>query len=203
MPEYRIRVDEVPGFDRLALERYLEKYADQHLLVRHELPSNIHYHIWIDTKYADSTIRMMITSKMPYLKGNGGHSVQACDPARRDEYLQYMFNRKQGNRAYFVSEKGFPNWEEYKERAEKATEEFLTKKGSFTKNDCVEAILAEGKEYTIDELFDRVISLTRKHKVVFSVNAIRDIIVYAGYNGGDRDCRGTVKGSVLRIFSFT
>lgn len=201
MPEYRCRVDEVKDFKMEDLERYLTRYAVKHLLVRHELPNNVHYHFWMETEKADVTIRMNITRYMPYCKGNGGHSIQSCEPERRAGYLQYLFNRKKQNRSYFISESGVPEWEEYKRLADEATAEYIeNKKSTFTKFDCIETLLALDIEHNVDDLFDHVMTLTKKHKVVFSANAIRDIIIAVGHHSGDRQTRIYAREAVLRFF---
>lgn len=201
MPEYRCRVDEVKDFRMEDLERYITRYAVKHLLVRHELPDNVHYHFWMETANADVTIRMNITKYMPYVKGNGGHCIQTCDPERRDEYLQYLFNRKKMNRAYFVSENGIPNWEHYKTLADAATAEYVeNKKSTFSKFDCIQTLLALNVEHDVDGIFDHVMELTKKHRVVFSANAIRDIIIAVGHHSGNRETRVYARESVLRFF---
>jgi len=203
MAEYRIRVDHVDQFSMLDLDRYLCKYATAYLLVRHEpKKTNVHYHIWLETKYADVTVRMMLTKHMPYLKGNAGHSVQACDPLRRGEYLQYLFNRKEGNLATYVKEQGVPNWEEYQRLSNEATVEYIKTKKVFSKNDCIEHILClkHHNWETEGDVFDMVMKLSRERKTVFSINAIRDIIIAVGYHDGTQALRSTVKDAVLKVF---
>jgi len=202
MPQYRVRVDAPAQFDLEHLNRYLNKYATSYLLVRHEpVNPNIHYHIWMETAYADSTIRLMLTNIMPYLKGNGGHSIQQCDPLRTGEYKQYLFNRKQGNRSFFISQVGVDDWEDYQRKSNEATEEFLSTKKSYTKNDCIEDLIAMKSDWSDpNEIFEVVMSFSRKKKTVFSINAIRDVIIAVGYNSGTQACRETVRSSVLKVF---
>lgn len=202
MLEFRLRFDEKPGFSMVDLERYLTKYAVHYLLVRHEpRTDNVHYHAWISTEYADSTVRMMLTKHMPYLKGNEGHSVQACDPPRRDEYLQYLFNRKNGNLSAFVKEVGVPDWDRFRILANESTIEYIKSKKVFSKNDCVEHLLAIEKEWTSEEeLFKVVMQVSRQRKTVFSINAIRDIMVTVGYHNGTQQTRATMENAVLKIF---
>jgi len=202
MTEYRLRLDKVPTFCMVDLDRYLTKYATEYLLVRHEpKKDNVHYHAWIRTTFADSTIRLMLTKHMPYLKGNKGHSVQACDPIRRDEFLQYLFNRKHGNLATFEKEVGVPNWDEYRLLANESTIEYIKSKKTFTKNDCVELLLALPREWVSEEeLFRATMTVARERKTVFSVNAIRDIIVAVGYHNGTQQTKSTMEQAVLKIF---
>lgn len=204
--QYRIRVDSVPAFSMLDLKRYIDKYATSYCLVRHEpVKPNIHYHIWMETNNADSTVRLMLTKHMPYLKGNAGHSVQMCDPLRKEEYLQYLFNRKHGNRAFFESHQGVDNWEVFQERSNLATTEYLsTKKGKvYSKNDCVEDLIAQNSHWeNVETIFAGAMALARSHKVVFSINALRDIIVAVGFNAGSQDSRQHVQSTVLKIFTF-
>jgi len=204
--QYRIRVDSVPSFSMLDLKRYIDKYATSYCLVRHEPVSpNVHYHIWLETNNADSTVRLMLTKHMPYLKGNAGHSVQMCDPLRKEEYLQYLFNRKHGNRAFFESQLGVDNWEVFQERSNIATEEYLAvKKGKqYSKNDCVEDLIAINAQWTnLEDIFHTAMELARKKKTVFSINALRDIMVAVGYNAGTQGSRQHVLATVMKIFTF-
>ena len=202
MTEFRMRVDHVTDFSMLDLDRYLGKYATRYLLVRHEpKQTDIHYHIWLETTYAEVTIRLMLTKLMPYLKGNGGHSIQACLADRRDEYWQYLFNRKHGNLASYVKDVGVPNWEHYQELANVATVEYLKTKKAYSKNDCIEELLATPKEWDDEgKLFDVVMKLTRQRKVVFSINAIRDIIIAVGYHNGTQHVKHLMKDAVLKVF---
>ena len=202
MPEFRMRMDHVPAFSMVDLDRYLTKYATAYLLVRHEpKKDNVHYHVWMETRFADSTIRLVLTKYMPYLKGNKGHSVQACDPTRRSEYLQYLFNRKHGNNAIFQKEVGVPDWDDYRTLANQATIEYIKTKKTFTKNDCVELLLAMPREWdSEEELFKTVLTISRQRKTVFSINAIRDILISVGYEHGTQQVKMTVEHAVLRIF---
>ena len=197
-----MRVDHVASFSMLDLDRYLSKYADEYLLVRHEpKKTDVHYHIWMKTKYAEVTIRMMLTKHLPYLKGNAGHSVQACEPARRGEYLQYLFNRKHGNLASYVKDVGVPDWADHQLKANEATVEYIkNKKGSYSKNDCIDELIALNREWNEDELFDAVMTATRRHKTVFSINAIRDVIIAVAYHNGTQATKTLVKDTVMRIF---
>jgi len=203
MLEFRSRFDEKPGFKMVDLERYLSKYATSYLLVRHEPRSNNpHYHAWFSTEYADSTVRLMLTKHMPYLKGNEGHSVQACDPLRRDEYRQYLFNRKEGNLATFVKELAVPDWERFRDLANECTIEYIKSKKVFSKNDCIEHILCmqHNNWESEGDVFDVIMKLSRERKTVFSINAIRDIIIAVGYHDGTQALRATVKDAVLKVF---
>lgn len=202
MTEYRLRLDKVPTFCMVDLDRYLNKYATAYLLVRHEpRKDNVHYHVWIRTIFADSTIRLMLTKHMPYLKGNKGHSVQACDPKRRSEFFQYLFNRKHGNLATFEKEVGVPEWDDYRQLANQSTVEYIKTKKIFSKNDCVELLLATEKEWVHeDDLFKTVMRVQRERKVLFSINAIRDIMIAVGYHNGTQQTRETMEHAVLRIF---
>jgi len=202
MTEYRIRVDHVNAFDMLDLDRYLSKYATAYLLVRHEpKQTDVHYHIWMSSKHAEVTVRMMLTKHLPYLKGNGGHSISACDPTRRDEYLQYLFNRKHGNLASYVKDVGLGNWADFQKKANEATVEYIkNKKGTYSKNDCIEELIALEREWNEDELYDAVMAATRRHKTVFSINAIRDVIIATAYHSGTQQTKATVREAVMKVF---
>jgi len=202
MTEYRIRVDAVTAFSMVDLDRYLLKYATAYLLVRHEpVKTDVHYHIWMSSAHAEVTVRMMLTKHMPYLKGNGGHSISACDPLRKDEYLQYLFNRKHGNLATYVSDVGVSDWQDFQLKSNQCTVEFIkNKKGTYSKNDCIEELISHGREWNEDDLFDAIMVTVRRHKTVFSINAIRDVIVAVAYHSGTQAAKHTVREAVMKVF---
>lgn len=201
--EWRIRIHDVVPLDHI--KSWLQRYATSYLLVHHESGSERpHHHIWIATSHAEQTIR-----KLPkYLKltnGNSDFSIQKCDPIRRTEYLQYMFNLKNGNKPDFVAEVGVPDWNQYKESAALCTQEYKEKKKekAVTKMDMIDWLIANPPErgwFEEEELFDAIIKRSREVRTVFSVNAIREIIIYVGHCRGQGQLPNSVKSAVLKIF---
>lgn len=197
----RIRVDKINDQIEDQLVCWLKKYGDRWLVVHHEtISENPHYHAWIESKYKEVTLRMSFKTYLKGIQGNKDFCLQKCDDERYEEYLTYMFNKKNGNRANMISVKDL-DWEMYKARSESLTEEYFENKKVKTKNDIISLLLSNNKEYeTVESIFDDVMEFSKANGVVLSINAIREIIVYVGYNGGSRECRGTVRCSVLKIF---
>lgn len=199
----RVRVDQVHDQIEDQILSWLKKYGNEWLMVRHEtIQYNPHYHVWINSEFKEVTLRMSLKTYVKGLQGNKDYAIQKCSEERYEEFLTYLFNHKQGNKAYFVSQRGVDNWEEYRARSDSLTEDYIAQKKIVSKNDIITMLLTNGKEYeSPDEIFDEVMEVSRSNNLVLSVNAIREIIIYVGYNGGNRSCRGTVRSSVLKIFS--
>ena len=70
----------------------------------------------------------------------------------------------------------------------------------YSKNDCIEELLALNREWNEEELFDAVMTATRRHKTVFSINAIRDVIIAVAYHAGTQAARATVREAVMKVF---
>lgn len=201
--EWRIRIHNVTNVRTVSWALH---YATSYLIVHHEGGSERpHFHLWMQTEFAEQTIRKL-PKHLNLTNGNSDFSIQKCDPTRRDEYLQYMFNLKNGNKPTFVAEKGVPQWKEYEERAAQSTVEYVAnkkKEKAFTKNDMIEYLINNPPEagyHTEEELFDEIIKVSRNHKTVFSINAMREIIVYTGWCRGDKILANNVRASVLKIF---
>lgn len=122
---FRIRLDIV---NDLNSDDLLEVCGNPitNVIVRHELPhGNPHYHAFIETDIKDNTLRQRFKRKFPYLKSTD-FSIKKCDPARVDEYVQYMFNTKKGNKWELIN---VSNFEEARlknliEAAKKVAEEY-------------------------------------------------------------------------------
>jgi len=97
---FRIRID-VEGVDpgvcprSQVIEQWVKQY--EHVLVHHVLGTrNPHYHIFLDAPYNSVQSCRYHVDKMSGAKGPA-RSVVECTETRRDEYIQYLFNRKKGN----------------------------------------------------------------------------------------------------------
>lgn len=78
-----------------------------HVVVRHELPhGNPHFHLWIETDIKQNALRQRIKRKFEYLLSTD-YSLKSCNPNRLDEYIQYMFNTKHGNKWELIDLKNF------------------------------------------------------------------------------------------------
>lgn len=104
---FRIRIDIVNGLTSDELVEVCK--PDTHVIVRHELPhGNPHYHAYFkfDSEIKDNTLRQRIKRGFEHLKSTD-YSVKKCNPDRINEYVQYMFNTKHGNRWELIDSRNF------------------------------------------------------------------------------------------------
>jgi len=96
---YRIRLDEKSD---LNVAEFIEATKPQsYVLVHHVLPhGNPHYHAFLECEIKEQTLRQRI--KRAGLSASD-FSLKKCDPTRKDEYIQYLFNEKHGNRFTLVA----------------------------------------------------------------------------------------------------
>lgn len=99
---FRIRIDSTDLARDMAIVNWVK--GMDHVLVQHVLPEgrNRHFHIFLDAPYKSAQSCRYNVRKISNAKGSE-LSVTECDPARRDEYIQYLFNRKHGNQWHLVS----------------------------------------------------------------------------------------------------
>jgi len=94
---FRIRVDEVNRHVQEKLGFLLTGH--EHVLVKHVLPTadgNPHYHAYADLDFkSPQALRYNIDKRCSTSASQ--RSVTECDPERKDEFIQYLFNTKHGN----------------------------------------------------------------------------------------------------------
>lgn len=102
---YRIRIDEVQGF---SVEGFIQLCnPKRYVIVHHQLPTgNPHFHAFIDTDVKNANLRKKIKTAFPLLQ-KSDYSIKNCDDDRINEYVQYMFNTKHGNRWRLVDKSNF------------------------------------------------------------------------------------------------
>lgn len=99
---FRLRVDEVNPTVQEQLSKLLSGH--EHVLVKHVLPhGNPHFHAYADLEYNSRQALRYQVDKLCKTKTAAERSVTECDPARKDEYIQYLFNTKHGNQWLLVS----------------------------------------------------------------------------------------------------
>jgi len=104
---FRIRIDIVNGITHDTLIQICDSEA--HVVVRHELPhGNPHYHMYLQTSIKDTTLRQRFKRNFGFLKSSD-YSIKKCDEERKNEYVQYMFNTKHGNRWEIIDVHNFDN----------------------------------------------------------------------------------------------
>lgn len=105
---FRLRVD-IPetGLDSDDLIAVCE--ATEYVAVHHILPTgNPHYHLYVKTDLKENTLRLRIKRKFQFQKSSD-YSLKTCNPQMVNEYVQYMFNTKHGNKYELI---GFNNFDE-------------------------------------------------------------------------------------------
>jgi len=101
---YRIRIDKVNDLNSDDILEVCD--SEGHVIVFHELPrGNPHYHMYLDTQINDKALRQRFKRKFN-LKASD-YSVKKCDETRVNEYVQYMFNTKHGNRWELIATNNF------------------------------------------------------------------------------------------------
>lgn len=96
---YRFRFDHEKGLNVNAVNEVTS--ATTSVLVHHVLPhGNPHYHAYIETELKENTLRQRI--KRLGLTASD-FSLKKCDPNRKDEYIQYLFNQKHDNIPTLIS----------------------------------------------------------------------------------------------------
>lgn len=196
-----------------ALTQWVQSFASEFLLVRHtdRNQRNEHVHAWLQCDLALPTVRLRIKKQYPALYGNKGYSLTPCDEERKDEYLTYMFNLKKGNIPYFIAENGVPNWETFREASSKLTDDYHEKtKNSYSKNDCLTDILQvyarRDQIFCVSGCYSLILEKSRQHGVLFSINAVRDIIMYTSHfavgdpDGPTHTPATRLREAVLKVF---
>lgn len=104
---YRIRLDIVNNLTSDALIHACETLS--HVIVRHELPhGNPHFHAYVQSDLKENTLRQRIKRLDPNLKSTD-YSIKKCTPDRINEYVQYMFNTKHGNKFELIDCHNYDN----------------------------------------------------------------------------------------------
>lgn len=123
---FRIRIDIT---NDLNSDEVLEVVRpDSYVVVRHELPhGNPHYHLYVkfDNEMKEPALRQRFKRKFSYLKSTD-YSIKNCDATRVNEYVQYMFNTKHGNKWEFIDSRNFDNQliNDLKEAAKKISTDY-------------------------------------------------------------------------------
>lgn len=180
---YRVRIDYKPDFDFLKLiGEDLFDEAKELLIVHHVLPhGNPHYHVYVNIDVKENTIRQRIKRK-GFVASE--FSLKQCDPQRKDEYIQYLFNEKHGNQATVIFNRDIDS--EYLHRlqiqAKDVTNEFAhrqTRKrpGKLTIYELAEEVHKKIQEHvgpvSIKEYVKVSIDICIKHKQAFEEHYLR------------------------------
>lgn len=120
----RFRID---GNDDQRVLDFLKMYY-AYVLVYHELPhGNPHYHAYVDDK-TDLSIDAFRARVKRYFKTqkSSDYSVKKCDDDKVNEYVQYLFNTKHGNKWELISSRNFDTKliADLQNNAQKITDDF-------------------------------------------------------------------------------
>lgn len=138
----RGRIDQVSGVEDVDLMEWLTTVGTDLVLVHHILPqrqgirwetqkpvedtTNPHYHFYLNTSYKSvQSLAYQLKKKFTRLVKTDW-SIKPCDPERREEYFQYLFNEKHGNKWRLV--KAFTEMDLYIKRAAEVTADFATRR---------------------------------------------------------------------------
>jgi len=197
----RGRLDAVNGVDDATLVRWLETVGTDLVLVHHVLPqmegtkwdtgeprpdtTNPHYHFYLNTTYK-SVQSLGYQLKKTFNLSKSDWSIKPCDPTRRDEYWQYLFNEKHGNKVRLV--KSFTDLEAHKLKALAISEDFKGRhKGkpkAVTQWDLIDQLVESIRTLDIDltnlrDITRLCIQLHIKHRKAFCTFSIERIVVTA------------------------
>lgn len=105
---FRIRLDIVNDLNSDSLLQACGATSDNsYVIVRHELPhGNPHYHAYLQMEIQENTLRQRFKRKLKDLKPSD-YSIKRCEPTRADEYVQYMFNQKKGNKWELIDSQNY------------------------------------------------------------------------------------------------
>lgn len=124
--KFRVRIDDKPLL-REELTSYLE--GKDHVLVHHVLPSgNPHFHFFIDMPLIKSQQSYRYQIKVKFKVSGSDFSVKQCDEDKVEEYIQYLFNEKNGNKPTLVSSSR--DVSEHQRKARVVADEFANRQSS-------------------------------------------------------------------------
>lgn len=181
MPEFRVRVDRDAIDEQFVA--YLKERTTRYVLVHHTPGhgENPHYHAYVETKYTANNWSTYL-KKAFNLSGNQEYSSPKCDPDRRLEYIQYLFNTKKGNVARLVAYDGFSPLDiaTHMENATQVAKEFdakLKAAKKLTKFDIAERVAASyGVNTHPHVIYDAIVELLHKNRMCSGIFVIKDIM---------------------------
>lgn len=91
---YRVRIDDVQQTDLLS---FISGISNSYFLIHHIVNENSHYHAYINAPLLMSAQSLRYRVKTKYKLEKTQFAVGLCDETRVFEYIQYCFNRKNGN----------------------------------------------------------------------------------------------------------
>lgn len=215
---FRIRVDIVNDLNSDSLIEVCDSVA--HVVMRHELPhGNPHYHMWVKTDTKENTLRQRFKRKFGFLKSSD-YSIKKCDEERTNEYVQYMFNTKHGNKWELIDTHNFDLklLDDLKEAAKKVSADYDAIPKSKTTSGPTIWDLAQEVEIKYNQVqsskinfqqldsdkitiyTDVAIEVMRKHRKAFDEFLLRKVITTA-MSSTDKG-KEILRYKMLKNFSF-
>lgn len=207
---FRVRVDKLHAETESVLTDFVSK-SKSHCLVYHFVNNNPHYHFYIDDdRYMSCQALRYQIDKITGSK-RSERSIKECDTTRVDEYVQYLFNEKHGNKWRLVSSS--IDTTEHQAKAKTVAADFLVKQQKSKTREITTWELAEevknlymaddtkpDSEYEIYKIhIDYAIDVCRKYRKTYTDFSIQRIVQTA-LTADRRNRDQFVKNVIDRIF---
>lgn len=177
--KFRIRVDDTVPDAADRWKKLLKGYT--HVLVSHVLPhGNPHHHAYVDMPDKTSCPALRYTIDKEFGVSAAERSVKKCDDDRVNDYVQYLFNEKHGNKWVLVSHTFDVNIHVEKAKAVAAAfAERQEKKTTITEWDMSEelkSMIENAANPTETEIIELAISIRRKYEKPFNDHVMARMI---------------------------
>lgn len=184
--KFRVRVD-----SSLSVSDFVQPYSS-HVVVHHILPhGNPHYHMYIEDTQSLSVDALRKRVDRYFNVKGPQRSIKVCDDSRVNEYVQYLFNEKHGNKATLVSTGNFDSTLllQLQAQAKDVANEFTSRQKSKSDKGPSQYDLAEEvkdrlkdlhkQDYSIEDYTRSAIQVMRKHRKAFCKFSLGRIIMTA------------------------
>lgn len=222
---FRLRLDQLDQTHENVLNHTLKicSPSNEVLVVHHVLPhGNPHIHAYLKTDLKEQCLRQRI-KRLGYAASQ--FSLKTCDPDKKDEYIQYLFNKKHDNipTLLHVDNIDSQHLDRLQTQAQEYHDEYKTNTTTkrtkqltlydlaqevekivnpdLTVNDLgptVHTRMTQGSAEELEAYTDATIKVLKKHKKAFDMFLIRKVIITAMSNN-ERGIK-RIKQNVLNYF---
>lgn len=184
MVHFRLRIDQQGDVTVDALETFLRNYKAC-ILVHHKLPhGNPHWHAYVDA--TNNTIGIEAVRnrlKKRFELPSGSYSLKNCDVDKVNEYIQYLFNTKHGNKWHIafvhnISDDIITTAQQAAQEVSTNYEQSRKTKSTVTMYELAEEV-AENmklKDKTIENYVLTAVAVCRRHRKAFCKFTLAKII---------------------------
>lgn len=191
--KFRVRVDDVDEATQKLLLEHVANVGVSHVLVRHFFDDghNPHYHYYIDIPDVKScqSYRYKFKTRVAFhfKMKSSDYSITQCSDDRVDEYIQYLFNTKHGNKWQLLSstldtslhqQRAGLVAEAYEAQSSKAKDSVSQWQLSVELRDAIDQLDSTMYESHVT-IVDMAISLHNKYKKPFCEFSLRKVILTA------------------------